>query len=476
LTQAQIVGAMTSGNTNLAETAHGLTGAVDSKSYTWVKKLQLVYGATPNTNTDGDGTNPSENYVITQTDATAGSEGAGAWVTAATSAVTTLATYITTYNANVPAGTTTEITGTDGYGGAYTELEASTTNSGICSTATSGITAYAAGLTPNVDFDQGGAGYTLGWATGVGVGDDSSTIGGSGDTALKGNSVCAKACSAKVDWVHNAGTNLPESGAGANTQCTGFEVDTSAGAGATAVECKLYYGALPEIDAGVVADSTTIECWKRNFSSEASAYVTAAAGVTTVAGAGTDAWDYFNTAATAWDTAYKNLIDARAELDIAVRYNFVLNPIYTDTTAVGGSTYGYAGYVQQYDYTTGGVTTGALIEFTNSETAHTDAVSDWTSSETTYSARAVEIASANSDYVMAQALWEENNALISKLTVLHEIANAASSAALLAEEAADDALEQATDNWEDAVDSYEGQEASGEVAGSTGLVELQTDA
>jgi len=48
---------------------------------------------------------------------------------------------------------------------------------------------------------------------------------------------------------------------------------------------------------------------------------------------------------------------------------------------------------------------------------------------------------------LAQAQWEENNALISKLTVLHEIANVASSAALLAEEAADDALEEATDDW-----------------------------
>lgn len=474
MTQAEIVGAMTSGNTNLAETAHGLTGAVDSKSYTWVKKLQLVYGATPNTSTDGNGVDASEAYTIVQTSSTAGSEGAGAWVTAASAKADALSTYITTYNANVPAGTTTEIDGTDGYGGAYTELEASTTNSGICSTSTSGITGALAGLTPNVDFDQGGAGYTLGWATGVGVGDDSSTIGGSGDTTLKGNSICAKKCSSLVDWVHNAGTNLPESGAGANTQCTGFEVDISAGAGTTAVECTLYYGALPEIDAGVVADSSDIECWKRNFSSEAAAYVNAA--LATVAGDGSDPWDYFDTAATNWDTAYKNLIDARAELDIAVRYNFVLNPIYTDTTAVGGSTYSYAGYSQQYDYTTGGVTTGALIEYTNSETAHTDAVTDWTNSETTYSSRAVEIASANSDYVMAQALWEENNALISKLTVLHEIANDASNAALLAEEAADDALEQATDDWQDAVDAYDGVEASGEVAGSTGLVELQTDA
>lgn len=31
-------------------------------------------------------------------------------------------------------------------------------------------------------------------------------------------------------------------------------------------------------------------------------------------------WDTFNTSATNWDTAFKNLLDARAELDIAVRY------------------------------------------------------------------------------------------------------------------------------------------------------------
>lgn len=36
LTQAEIIGAMTNGNSDLTETAHGLTGAVDSKSYTWV--------------------------------------------------------------------------------------------------------------------------------------------------------------------------------------------------------------------------------------------------------------------------------------------------------------------------------------------------------------------------------------------------------------------------------------------------------
>lgn len=77
---------------------------------------------------------------------------------------------------------------------------------------------------------------------------------------------------------------------------------------------------------------------------------------------------------------------------------------------------------------------------------------------------------------MAQAQWEENNALISKLTVLHEIANAASSAAFSAEEAAEDALEEAESSYEDALDDYNGVEATGEVAGSTGLVELQTAA
>lgn len=60
--------------------------------------------------------------------------------------------------------------------------------------------------------------------------------------------------------------------------------------------------------------------------------------------------------------------------------------------------------------------------------------------------------------------------------MLHEIANDASAAALLAEEAAEDALEQATDDWSDATDDYAGVEATEEVAGSTGLVELQADA
>jgi hypothetical protein len=77
---------------------------------------------------------------------------------------------------------------------------------------------------------------------------------------------------------------------------------------------------------------------------------------------------------------------------------------------------------------------------------------------------------------MAQALWEENNALISKLTVLHEIAGVASSAALSAEESMDDALAEATDDWQDAVDAYAGVEAVGEVAGSTGLGDDQAAA
>lgn len=52
------------------------------------------------------------------------------------------------------------------------------------------------------------------------------------------------------------------------------------------------------------------------MSSEAAAYAAVDAPTTT----GTNDWDTFNTSATNWDTAFKNLIDARAELDIAVRY------------------------------------------------------------------------------------------------------------------------------------------------------------
>jgi hypothetical protein len=62
------------------------------------------------------------------------------------------------------------------------------------------------------------------------------------------------------------------------------------------------------------------------------------------------------------------------------------------------------------------------------------------------------------------------------LTVLHEIASAASGAALGTEESMADALEEATTDWSDAVDAYDGIEETEEVAAVTGLVEAQTAA
>lgn len=118
-----------------------------------------------------------------------------------------------------------------------------------------------------------------------------------------------------------------------------------------------------------------------------------------------------------------------------------------DATADADATYGVLGFVQKYNWVDGDTTTGASIEYTNASNEFTEASGDYTGSETTYSNRAVAIASAESDYRLAQALWEQNNALINKLTVLTEIAEAASDAALGAEEAADDALEDASDDW-----------------------------
>jgi hypothetical protein len=86
---------------------------------------------------------------------------------------------------------------------------------GICSTGTG--TAFSAAI-PGADFDNSGS-YTLGWTTA----NDSTAIGGesagggSNDTDLKGNSICAKACSALLDWTHDGTTNLPDSASSADT-------------------------------------------------------------------------------------------------------------------------------------------------------------------------------------------------------------------------------------------------------------------
>jgi hypothetical protein len=66
----------------------------------------------------------------------------------------------------------------------------------------------------------------------------------------------------------------------------------------------------------LAADDTDKACWERNFSAEAAAYT----GVTVATTSDTGDWDTFSTAATNWDTAFKVLVDARAELDIAVYY------------------------------------------------------------------------------------------------------------------------------------------------------------
>jgi len=87
------------------------------------------------------------------------------------------------------------------------------------------------------------------------------------------------------------------------------------------------------------------------------------------------------------------------------------------------------GFKEQYNWNDGTADTGHLPDYTAASTAYTNATTDYTTAETAYSDRAVLIASANSDYLLAQAQLDENNALISKLTILTEISLAASNAA-----------------------------------------------
>jgi len=64
--------------------------------------------------------------------------------------------------------------------------------------------------------------------------------------------------------------------------------------------------------------------------------------------AGTDTpWDYFDAGMTNWDTAYKNLIDARAKLDLAIQYN---TDIGTERTA---SSTGWTDLYNTFDSTSG---------------------------------------------------------------------------------------------------------------------------
>lgn len=139
---------------------------------------------------------------------------------------------------------------------------------------------------------------------------------------------------------------------------------------------------------------------------------------------------------TDWQTAFENLTDARAELDIATYYHTQLNTVYTDTTNSDGNADALdsPGFVQDYNYawtsgTNSGSSTGHLPDYTTADTEYTSAAGEYTVAESAYNARAVLIASANSDYLLAQAQLDKNNALISKLTILVEISLAAKEAA-----------------------------------------------
>lgn len=220
---------------------------------------------------------------------------------------------------------------TGGYKGAYTELNAN--GSGACvepanigsQTLTAPMEATAV---PAHTWYDGATDAQIGVAS----------------TATEALSVCAKACSALGHWGVDPTSNLPYTYALStgvltstdadavtnslttmdNTYCTGFDADISGLA--NGLVCKGYYGAFPTAAASGDAAS---ECYTRNRSVTANTYSEAV--VATTAGAGTSDWDYFDAAMTVWATAYEDLIDARAELDIAVYYYDQLNPIYTNT-------------------------------------------------------------------------------------------------------------------------------------------------
>jgi len=134
------------------------------------------------------------------------------------------------------------------------------------------------------------------------------------------------------------------------------------------------------------------------------------------------------------------------------------------------------GFKEKYNWNDGTADTGYLADHTAANTVYTDRTTDYTNAETAYSDRAVLIASANSDYLLAQAELDSNNALISKLTILTEISLAASDAASAAKDAASDALDDATDDWEAAGEAYNGVPAAPPAAAIDGFAELETAA
>lgn len=164
----------------------------------------------------------------------------------------------------------------------------------------------------------------LGWESGEST--DAGIWDYAGESSAYGvNSTCAMLCSVELDYLHDSETNLPTStGSWGTGECLGFEADIT---NVNAPVCTSYSSALPTENTDGTADSTTEQCFVRNLSSLANAYVTGIAGVGLVATeeANTD-FDYMEVALTNWDTAYKALIDARAEVDIA---GYFYNTIYT---------------------------------------------------------------------------------------------------------------------------------------------------
>merc|ERR1712151_446322 len=117
---------------------------------------------------------------------------------------------------------------------------------------------------------------------------------------------------------------------------------------------------------------------------------------------------------TNWAAGYEILIDKRLDLDIADHYltQLGLTAGLDATGAAAGVTNGNAadyyndGYTQRYSDTTNN--TGVLQLYNTASSDSTSADGDYTTATTNYSDRAVLIASANSDYLLADALWEQN--------------------------------------------------------------------
>lgn len=356
-TMEDIISDMEANYTTPSTSTAPTSAAAISAAADWIAKLQLVYGASGATagpadnDGDGSGSTDSEEYKLDQT----GSTGADDFIVAARAQVVALHAFVETQYANTPMNTSancsdaacvSEIVATantntgDGFEGAYTSLADSNSYTGGMKTDTTGITIGSAITwgSPNPVYDAGDD-YTLTW----GVGLTPSEVGPAA-TYLNANSMCAAVCSALHPWNLVSSTNLPDDPASmGTTACTGFEI-TVAGSAGTEPACKLSYGAIPEIATGLGSASSTVASFSRKWSEQANAYRNAMTN--TVAGTDTP-WDYFDAGMTNWDTAYKNLIDARAKLDLAIQYN---TDIGTERTA---SSTGWTDLYNTFDSTSG---------------------------------------------------------------------------------------------------------------------------